>query len=439
MFYFDNLTWLMIGLVCFIGSCVASFATRYLKGDSQYQRFFLSLLGLIISIILMVSSNHLLLLLTAWCLSNIFLIRLMVHRSSWKAAKASGFLTGKTALLGASAMLLSVACFYLETGETEIQQLIAHESDSNLMLLGLICLLIAAMCQSAIWPFHRWLISSLNSPTPVSAIMHAGLINGGGFLLARFAPLTLQHSVLMNLIFTIGMLTAVVGTLWKLIQPDVKRMLACSTMGQMGFMFAQCGLGLFPLAVTHLIWHGMFKAYLFLNSGSAAQEKKLKLQSRMTPGQCLCALFFGSLFCFYYMAIADKTWQTLDTNWVILTVVFLSGVQMTLPVLKVINIERIVDSFLLAGSLGIIYGLNVKCMIWLLGDSVMYQALPLNAFHLIGMMILISTWLASFYIKQYQDKKEVPEWMIKGYVQALNASQPQPDTITAIRNEYKYR
>jgi len=130
------------------------------------------------------------------------------------------------------------------------------------------------MTQSAIWPFHTWLISSLNSPTPVSAIMHAGLINGGGFLLTRFAGLFVQSTGMLQVIFFLGLLTALIGTLWKLMQHDIKRMLACSTMGQMGFMIAQCGLGLFPAAIAHLCWHGLFKAYLFLSSGSAAHEKE---------------------------------------------------------------------------------------------------------------------------------------------------------------------
>ena len=107
--------------------------------------------------------------------------------------------------------------------------------------------------------------------------MHAGLINGGGFLLARFAPMLAIQPPILNLIFIAGITTALLGTLWKLMQSDVKRMLACSTMGQMGFMIAQCGLGLFPAAVAHLSWHGLFKAYLFLSTGSAAKEKRLDL------------------------------------------------------------------------------------------------------------------------------------------------------------------
>ena len=87
--------------------------------------------------------------------------------------------------------------------------------------------------------------------------MHAGLVNGGGFLIVRFAPLYLNYPGILNIIFIIGLSTAIMGTLWKLMQSDIKRMLACSTMAQMGFMIAQCGLGLFSAAIAHIILHGL--------------------------------------------------------------------------------------------------------------------------------------------------------------------------------------
>ncbi len=213
----------------------------------------------------MAVSDHLALYFVSSCLSHALLVRRMEHKSNWKAARASAALAGKNYLLAAFFMGFAFLLLGFETGSWTLRGILAYqEAASSTMILPLVLLILAAMAQSAIWPFHRWLLSSLNSPTPVSALMHAGLINGGGFLLIRFAPLFAHHPGLLTLVFCVGLTSAFLGTLWKLLQSDVKRMLACSTMGQMGFMMMQCGLGLFSAALTHLLWHGLFKAYLFL-------------------------------------------------------------------------------------------------------------------------------------------------------------------------------
>ena len=164
--------------------------------------------------------------------------------------------------------------------------------------------------------------------------MHAGLVNGGGFLLARFAPLYVEHSILLTAIFVIGLATALLGTLWKLMQSDVKRMLACSTMGQMGFMLAQCGLGLFPAAVAHLVWHGLFKAYLFLASGGAAQEKRLDLGYPPKPATFFLALLCGVAGSLGFALTSAQSWFAGDTTLVLMVVAFLAASQFALPILR---------------------------------------------------------------------------------------------------------
>ena len=134
----------------------------------------------------------------------------------------------------------------------------------------ILCLVfIAIMTKSAQFPFHIWLPDTLETPTPVSAFMHAGIINAGGFLLARLSPIVTNGSFMMIVIFTIGVITMIFGSFFMLTQTNVKKQLAYSTVGQMGYMTLQCGLGCFSAAVFHLITHGFFKAALFLNSGNA--------------------------------------------------------------------------------------------------------------------------------------------------------------------------
>ncbi|MVM39148.1 proton-conducting membrane transporter [Spirosoma sp. HMF3257] len=356
LFHLDRLSIILMALVIFIGVCVGSFAYRYLKGDTQYRPFFFRLAVLIGSVIIMVSADHLLLLLIAWCLSNGLLVRLMIYKKNWKAAKAAGLLATKNFVWGAIWVASAFVLFYTATGETSIQALVHQPTLSSTTLLALGLLLMGAMTQSAIWPFHRWLLSSLNSPTPVSAIMHAGLINGGGFLLARFAPLYLQSPALLTVLVVLGFCTALLGTLWKLMQPDVKRMLACSTMGQMGFMVVQCGLGLFPAAVAHLVWHGLFKAYLFLSSGSAAQEKRVDLRYPPGPVAFSCALVCGSIGSFCFAISSGKAWMSGDTTLVLIGVAFLTASQFALPMLQSKPLQRLPLALIGTGLFGLVYG-----------------------------------------------------------------------------------
>lgn len=437
LFHVDRLAIVIIGLVVFIAICVASFASRYLQGDTRYRAFFVQLVLLVISVAAMVSANHMAILFGTWCLSNILLVRLMIHKTGWKAAKASGLLATKSYLLGAVCVAAAFLTLYSLTGETHIQALYQH-AESYFTVVALILLLMGAMTQSAIWPFHQWLISSLNSPTPVSAMMHAGLVNGGGFLLARFAPLYINHSYLLTVIFVIGMFTALLGTLWKLMQSDVKRMLACSTMGQMGFMLAQCGLGLFPAAIAHLIWHGMFKAYLFLASGSAAQEKRLDLHDPPSLLTFVCALICGLLGSLSFGLSSGKTWLEGDTTLVLMVVACLAATQFAMPLLRHKTLSNLSFALIATVLMAAFYGSSVHLVTWLMEPLQLMKPQTLNVFHVAGIVVLISVWLCMLFMRNHKKPRLLPNWILKRYVMALNASQPHPDTITTHRNQYQY-
>jgi NAD(P)H-quinone oxidoreductase subunit 5 len=440
IFHVDELATLVISLVVFIGLCVGSFARRYLKGDTKYHAFFTKLILLIVSVSIMISTNNLILLFISWCLSNALLVLLMIHKSRWQAAKASGLLALKNYLFGAVCIATAFTLFYSITGEVSVASLLKlHDNnESNLILPALIFLLIGAMTQSAIWPFHRWLISSLNSPTPVSAIMHAGLVNGGGLLLTRFAPLYLEHSHFLTTIFVVGMATALLGTFWKLMQSDVKRMLACSTMAQMGFMFAQIGLGLFPAAIAHLVWHGMFKAYLFLASGAAAQEKRFDLNYPPKPIAFSSALICGTIGSLGFAFATGKSWFSGDTTLVLLVVSFLSSSQFALSLLSRETLKNLVPTLLFTYIFGLIHGGSVQLIAWAMEPMQLMQPQTLNIFHMVGICALALAWLATFFNPIYKQMNKPSSWMLKLYVTALNASQPAPSTVTSHRNHYTH-
>jgi NAD(P)H-quinone oxidoreductase subunit 5 len=435
----DELGVIMVALIAYIGICVAAFASRYMRGDAKYHSFFLRIILLICSIAIMVTSDNLWVLLTSICISNLILVSLIIHKSNWKAAKCSGFIAGKNYLLSAIFMASAFWLFYFATGQTSISSIANQSNNSIFIEIALLLLLMAAMAQSAIWPFHKWLISSLNSPTPVSAIMHAGLINSGGFLLVRFSHLYSQNEIIMNVIFMLGITSSLIGTLWKLMQSDVKRMLACSTMGQMGFMFSQVGLGLFPLAIAHLCWHGMFKAYLFLASGGAAQEKRLDLSYPPTPLSFICALLCGAFGSLIFAIAANKSWLAGDSTLVLMVIVFLAGSQLSLSMLTTLNFKNFVLACLITMIAGIVYGGSTRFIMLILEPMQLMHVQPLNVFHILGIFVLTFSWLCMLFIRSpSKNMGKNSKLLLKAYVKSLNYSQPHQGTITSCRNHYQY-
>jgi NADH-quinone oxidoreductase subunit L len=147
-----------------------------------------------------------------------------------------------------------------------------------------ILIFVGAMSKSAQFPLHMWLPDSLYAPTPVHALLHAGIINAGGFLLNRLAPLYGLSSSTLHFVFATGVLTALLGAGMMLTQNDIKKTLGYSTIGQMGYMIMECGLGAFSLAIFHLIAHGLFKGTTFLNCGhvihATRQEPRKPLKDK---------------------------------------------------------------------------------------------------------------------------------------------------------------
>jgi NAD(P)H-quinone oxidoreductase subunit 5 len=428
-FNYDSLAMIMIALVVFIGVIVAKFSINYMKGDKKYRSFFISLFLLITTIILMVTADYLLVFISAWSLSNFILVKMMIHKSAWKAAKESGLLTAKTYLLGFISMFIAFVLLYIATGELSIEAIVNQKNDSPLILIALIFILIASMTQSAIWPFHKWLISSLNSPLPVSAIMHAGLVNGGGFLIVRFAPLYLNYPVVLNIIFIIGLVTAIIGTLWKLMQSDIKRMLACSTMAQMGFMVAQCGLGLFSAAIVHIILHGLFKSYLFLSTGSAAGEKRLELHYPPSLISFMFALICGALGSYIFALISDRAWLAKDNSFLLVSVAFIGATGLALSILRSNLLIKLPLSLVATSVSGAIYGLNIRVVESIISPLDLFQPQALNIMHIMGLVLLVLFWLMVIFARHMSSRL---------YVCALNSSQPHPKTITTHRNYYQY-
>ncbi|NDH07095.1 hypothetical protein EBX93_14445, partial [bacterium] len=165
-------------------------------------------------------------------------------------------------------------------------------------------LVLAAMTKSAQFPFHTWLPDTMETPTPVSALMHAGVINAGGFLIIRLSPLVTLSPMALDILAIVGSMTALMGSLLMLTQTSIKRSLAYSTIAQMGFMMLQCGLGAFIPALLHILAHSFYKAHAFLSSGGILESANASTlfsqdqKSTNTTKSLLLSLATSLVLCF---------------------------------------------------------------------------------------------------------------------------------------------
>ncbi|ALP51899.1 oxidoreductase [Candidatus Tenderia electrophaga] len=272
----DPLSSLMALVIAGISLIVHIFSLRYMAEEPGYVRFFV-LLGLMTAtLLIMVAAGDLLTLLIAWHLVGVLLYFLLGHNTRDASAFRYAFWTKITYRIGDLPLLIAAVLLYQAYGTWSLPLIfeqISAAPDAHQVLgmpladavAGLIAL--AAFARSAQFLLHTWLPYTMAGPTPVSALMHAGIVNAGGFLINRFAPIFVHSSDVLHWVFIMGLFTAVIGSVLMLTQNDIKKSLGYSTMGQMGFMIMECGIGAFSLAIYHLIAHGLFKGTLFLGSG----------------------------------------------------------------------------------------------------------------------------------------------------------------------------
>ncbi|NBP69520.1 MAG: NADH-quinone oxidoreductase subunit L, partial [Cytophagia bacterium] len=264
--YINNVTLVMVFIVSFISLMVHLFSSGYMAGD-KFEKSYYTMLGFFTFCMLgLVLANNLLLLFIFWELVGFSSYTLIGHwREKPLAVKAAGkaFVINRIADLGFIAAILILYTQTNSFGFTEIAQL----SDEFWRNTAAICLLIAVMGKSAQVPFFNWLPSAMEGPTPVSALIHAAtMVVAGIFLLIRMFPLFSPQ--VLDIIVIIGSTTALLGSLAALHQYDIKKILAYSTISQLGLMLAAVGTGAYGVALLHLFTHAFFKAGLFLGAGA---------------------------------------------------------------------------------------------------------------------------------------------------------------------------
>ncbi len=264
----------MLLLVAFIGWIVVRFARTYLDGEAQQQDFNVWLLSTLAAVLLLVLAGNVIQFTAAWITTSLCLHKLLIFYPARIAAQRAARKKFVTARVSDVALIAAVLLLIAAYGTTQISEILALArlgTGGGLAMAAAAFIALAAVLKSAQFPTHGWLTEVMEAPTPVSALLHAGVINGGGFVLIRFADVMLLSPLVMAMLVGIGGFTALFGGVVMLTQPTVKVSLAWSTVAQMGFMILQCGLALFPLALLHIVAHSLYKAHAFLASGSAIE------------------------------------------------------------------------------------------------------------------------------------------------------------------------
>ena len=286
-FYIDRLSAVMMVLIAGVTSLIYRYSLRYIYQDRGYRRY-LAMVAITTSVLLcMVCSANLMMLFVFWQMLP-WLLFLLAHNHAHGPTLAGASNTFALLCFSDVAFLAGIVLIYSFYGTVEFQTLFTRAAEKPVTLslwpaLGwemdgvtavTLLIFVGAMGKSAQFPLHTWLPRSLYAPTPIHALLHAGIINAGGFLLNRLAPLYGLSSTTLHVVFIIGMLTAILGATMMLTQNDIKKTLGFSTIGQMGYMIMECGLGAFSLAVFHLVAHGIFKATVFLNCGNVIHKAR---------------------------------------------------------------------------------------------------------------------------------------------------------------------
>jgi len=269
----DAVSATMTVLVAFVGWVVVRYSRTYLDGEAREGTFHGLMLAALAAVLVVVQAATLPVLVAAFVAVGIALRQLLLFYPDRPAARRAAAKFTLVWGAGDVALFAAALLFWSAFGTAEIAVLTATDGSSFGIAAhaGVGLVVLAAGLKTAAFPLHGWLTEVMEAPTPVSALLHAGIVNSGGVLLITLSGLVQHSPAAMAALVMLGGLTALFGAVVMLTQSAVKTSLAWSTVSQMGFMLLQCGLGLWALALLHIVAHSLYKAHAFLASGGAVR------------------------------------------------------------------------------------------------------------------------------------------------------------------------
>lgn len=295
----DELTAFMLIVVTFVSAMVHVYSVGYMEHDEGFWRFFTYLSMFTLSMLILVLGNNFLMLFIGWelvGLSSYSLIGFWFHKKSAADANKKAFVVNRIGDFGFYLGLLLVIFTFKSMTYSEVfnSPLLHGIAESKFNLLGIqlplidlmtFGLFMGAMGKSAQFPLHTWLPDAMEGPTPVSALIHAAtMVTAGVYMVVRCNPLFAEAHITSNIVVYVGMITALLGATIGLTQFDLKRILAYSTVSQLGYMIMATGAGAYVAAIFHLFTHAFFKGLLFLASGSVMHAMDNDLDVRKMGG-----------------------------------------------------------------------------------------------------------------------------------------------------------
>ncbi len=338
----DSLTAVMLGLIAFVGWVVVRFSSTYLAGDPFEQRYAARMLATLAAVSLVVVANHLVVLVAAWTAASLALHGLLTFFGDRPVAVAVAHKKFLLARVADVCMIGAVVAFARTFDTLRIDEITARASVADSLPAGgriaVALIAVAALLKCAQLPFHGWLIQVMEAPTPVSALLHAGVVNLGGFVLLRFAPVVDQAVETRTLLVVAGVSTAVIASLVMTTRVSVKVALVWSTCAQMGFMLMQCGIGLWEMALLHLVAHSLYKAHSFLGAGGTVRRTQRRQLAPRPAVPTFGELAVGTLTAVVGTAAVALGWEALPgtsalspATWVLLAIVALALVPLVVP------------------------------------------------------------------------------------------------------------
>ncbi len=271
----DPVSAVVLVLVTGVGAVVQSFSTRYLQSDPSSERFAWRVGAVVTAMTLVAASGDLAGLVVGWTAAGLAFLGVLSYRKDLPGVVSCARALRRALVVGDGCLLLAAGLVWARVGNVRLGS--PHALGVAATELGAwhgpvaVLVTVAALARGAQGAFSRWLPQTVSAPTPSCALLHAGVVNGGGILLVRLGALGAWAPAMAGLLVVSGA-TAVRASLLARRQADVKGKLAYSTMAQMGFMLAECAVGAYAAAVIHLVGHGCYKASLFFSSGSAVRR-----------------------------------------------------------------------------------------------------------------------------------------------------------------------
>lgn len=392
-------------LVSILGWVIVNFSHRYLNGEEQQSRFIRAMLFTLLSVALLVLSRDLLTISLAWTGTSIGLHFLLTHYQERKTARIVAHKKFLTSRLAEICLLVALALIYQSTGTLLLEDisvyLNSHESLPISLHIAAVFIVLATILKTAQLPLHGWLIQVMEAPTPVSALLHAGVVNIGGFVLIRLADLISLVPTAQLILVVAGSTTAVLASLVMMTRISIKVRLAWSTCAQMGFMLLEIGLGLYELALLHLVAHSIYKAHAFLNAGNNVElARKRDFFSHRGAARPLHWYAAAAVISGLLVAASMAAWQ-----------VFMPGLELPLITMIIVALglapllwceEGLDLEMIMRGGL-VIVGLTQLYIVWHLMFASIAPAAgnapaPLTAWVLVSFVALygIQSWLRCY-------------------------------------------